>query len=403
MTLPNEVALAEIVERFKKLGRFAKGKERDVLLQPYVTAEDDVATGKSFSPARIDHLRKVAAAAGIPVEKTTDESGFSERVLEFTASDETRDRYGDRILVDGMMAGEGGNKKFGKGWMLQNFKKNPVFMAFHQYSPDAGGSPFAGIPLGVALETFTDTAGKRKRLRMSVLMDDGTSNPLAPFITNAYKNKLMRAVSVGFWPEKVYQPSSDEERDAWGLGQYGFLFGQQELWENSAVSIPANPNALLENGAPLWDVDQAKNYERFAEEVKDVSPEFAYQLRSALARGTGLVQIGAPKDEPELKSGEAIDMEGLVTRAVRATLSSDIKPSVDELAGAVQRLQATVETLTARVQKLLEGAEVPTRGKETASPAPASTRSGEDDEPDPYRDLLDVMNQTREAFASRKK
>ena len=52
------------------------------------------------------------------------------RTITVTASDDSVDRFGDRILVDGVFAG----RKYGAGWQLDNFKKNPVCVLAHSYS-----------------------------------------------------------------------------------------------------------------------------------------------------------------------------------------------------------------------------------------------------------------------------
>ena len=78
---------------------------------------------------------------------------------------------------------------------------------------NSAGSQFAGIPLGLALDTWRDEHKGAKRLSQTVLFGDGTSNPMAPLILNAYKKeRLLRAVSVGFMPSVVYDPREDEER-----------------------------------------------------------------------------------------------------------------------------------------------------------------------------------------------
>jgi len=300
-----------VIARNKALGMYAKGEAsgdavaREYLFRPFAFGDDIGTMSLAGEEARtvagmsrLEELRSFAAAMGIDEAKLKDdgELGFEARLLTFTASDETVDRYGDKILVDGTLDGrkfKGQDGKSGKGWLLKEYAKNPVFMAFHEYSPTFSGSPFSGIPLGVALDTWTDEVRGRKRLRQAILMSDGSSNPMAPLILNAYKvERIMRGCSVGFWPAVVYSPT-DEERLAWKMGRYGVIFAEQNLWENSGVSIPANPNAVQE----AFDVQRGVALDAFADAVQEYAPELAYCVRSVTFRDVVTVPVELPAEE----------------------------------------------------------------------------------------------------------
>lgn len=196
-----------------------------------------------------------------------------DRLVRFVASDETKDRYGDRILVDGTLNG----KSYGDGWKTAAFERNPVFLPFHDAKVP---------PLGQVLRVWRDTTTRPKRLMADVLF--ATSNPLADVVLGLYREGAMRSVSVGFMPApyKVHQPKSDAEREAWGLGKGGLLFGEQELWELSAVAIPANPNALA------LGVDDARGLEVLAARaIAEGFGELGYQLRSFLPSRSMSVSI----------------------------------------------------------------------------------------------------------------
>jgi hypothetical protein len=126
----------------------------------------------------------------------------------FVASEESEDRMGDVIHID--------------GWKLSQFKKNPVFMFQHNYNVP---------PIGTVPKLWTDG----KQLLNTVRWDD--ESPLGAEIHGKYDRRIMRAESVGFRALNV------EERSSKGLaGSFNFL--EQELLEISAVSIPAHPAAL---------------------------------------------------------------------------------------------------------------------------------------------------------------
>lgn len=213
----------------------------------------------------VAEMREKGLSMGCPKEKL--QPGFQERLLEFTGTDETVDRMGDIIRVD--------------GWDFQNFRANPVFMPWHEYRD---------VPIGQALDVYvdsvkakaTDKAGHkpkkpRKRVRFVILFDD---DEFSERIFQKYRGGVMRATSVGFRPTQIKRPD-DDEREELGMGPFGVIYEKQELLELSAVSVPANPSALLESSYELDD-DERKQYIELAEETAGINPEFALQLRSAV-------------------------------------------------------------------------------------------------------------------------
>ena len=150
------------------------------------------------------------------------------RSITVTASDDSVDRYGDRILVDGTFAA----KRYGKGWDLAHFVVNPVVMLFHQYN---------AFPVGTA-KVWTDSVGPRKRLRARMTFSSVTGQT----VLDLYREGVMRSVSVGFASKNAYRPETLKEREALGLGPYGVLHCNPELYEVSCVPLPANPGAVVE-------------------------------------------------------------------------------------------------------------------------------------------------------------
>ena len=117
--------------------------------------------------------------------------------LTAVASDETVDRMGDSLSI--------------KNWDFGNFKKNPVMQLSHDYSQ---------VPIGVVKNL--KIVGKK--LTFEPVFHEFTQ--AAREVKKLYDEGIMKAFSVGFiWPR--------EEG------------GKFELLEISAVSIPANPNALI--------------------------------------------------------------------------------------------------------------------------------------------------------------
>ena len=143
------------------------------------------------------------------IRVTAKETGAD--VIDFTASDETLDRY-DEVLT-------------AKGWELENYQKNPVFQNAHQY----GDVMFT---LGRALITQVRGSRLYQRIQFATAV-----NPIAKITHGLYRGGFLNAVSVGFIPLEWEpgEPGSGVNR----------RYTRQELLECSAVAVPANPNALV--------------------------------------------------------------------------------------------------------------------------------------------------------------
>lgn len=141
------------------------------------------------------------------VHKTS--TGSNSDDLEFVLSDESVDRMGDVIMVD--------------GWKLANFKRNPIALFGHNSSFIVG--------------TWKNLRKENGELRAKLeLAPKGTSDRIDEVI-RLVEAGILRATSVGFKPIK-HEPLDPEK--PYG----GWRFLEQELVETSLVSVPANANAL---------------------------------------------------------------------------------------------------------------------------------------------------------------
>lgn len=134
------------------------------------------------------------------------------RTLEFVGSTADVDRYGDVIEVE--------------GWDLRNYKKNPVFLWTHDYKQP---------PVGKAVKVGKTDKG----LLFQVKFPTAEEYDFADTIYKLYLGGYLRATSVGF-RDLEREPITDKEGR-----QTGFRYKKQELYELSAVPVPANPNALV--------------------------------------------------------------------------------------------------------------------------------------------------------------
>ena len=141
---------------------------------------------------------------------TTPTDAGTQPIIDFRSSDGTLDRYEETIVAS--------------GWKLANYQANPVFQNSHKY----GDILFT---LGKSLITEIRNNDLFQRILFAVDI-----NPVAKIAYQMYRDKFLNAVSVGFIPIRW-----ENGTDAAG---YRRKYIEQELLELSAVSIPANPNAL---------------------------------------------------------------------------------------------------------------------------------------------------------------
>jgi len=133
-----------------------------------------------------------------------------EPILDLVASDETVDRYREVIEA--------------AGWVLDNYRRNPVVLNNHQYYD---------VTHTLGRAEVTEVRGNMlyQRIRWAV-----EANPVAAVAYKLYRGGFLRAFSVGFNPIEWVDCGPDEPCRR--------RYKRQELLEVSAVSIPANPNAL---------------------------------------------------------------------------------------------------------------------------------------------------------------
>lgn len=125
------------------------------------------------------------------------------------------------------------DEKFAPGaWDLKNFKDNPVVLWSHNKS----------LPPIAKAVSIVET---EKGLESKMVFD--MENEFAKNIFRLYREKFLKAFSVGFWPD--WNQAKFEPMD--GTNKQGLIWGKAELLEYSAVAVPANPGALV--GKELCD------------------------------------------------------------------------------------------------------------------------------------------------------
>ena len=175
-----------------------------------------------------------------------------ERALNVTITTNDVDRSGDIVEP--------------KGAKLTNYRKNPVVLMAHDYQ---------GLPIGKASELNRSDNGITAKVTFPA---EGTY-PLADTIYSMYKQKFMKAWSIGFIPIKSEDIVDDEKGEKIGRGR---RFKTWELLEFSACAVPNNPNSLSNmvskgiNVEPLKEAGFIKIIDEVVENedlIKEVCPK----------------------------------------------------------------------------------------------------------------------------------
>lgn len=165
--------------------------------------------------------RSNVAPLGVRKQVTEVVDKLDNRTLRFTISTGVVDR--DRDTIDP------------KGWELANFSRNPVVLWSHQATM---------LPIGKAIDVIK--ADDRLRAVVEFLPEEGygAASAFADQVYKLARDGYIAATSVGFRP-LAWDFTEDEARgaDDWWPG---IDFHSQELVELSIVSVPANPEALIE-------------------------------------------------------------------------------------------------------------------------------------------------------------
>jgi len=168
------------------------------------------------------------------------EADDAKRQITVIGSKAVNDRDNDIVSVDGMD--------------IKNYKKNPVFIWSHR------GSETPENVMGTAKKVWKE--GKNLMFKLEFL--DADINPRADMAYKMYKAKALRAFSIGFAPN--WEKASYNEKRG------GFDFPASELLEISAVTVPANQEALVQNMIELGIADEAEAKD-FAIFLKENQPD----------------------------------------------------------------------------------------------------------------------------------
>ncbi len=139
------------------------------------------------------------------------------RTVPFVFSTNETDRHNTRISPD--------------GWLLDNFRKNPVVLYSHQSGEgiftEANPDHIIGIARNLRIEN--------NELVGDIIFEAEKNNPLAEKLFQKVLSGIIRATSVGFLPRGEGRWDREEEI---------YIYDKAELLEISIVAIPSNPGSL---------------------------------------------------------------------------------------------------------------------------------------------------------------
>ena len=278
----------------------------------------------------VDTFRR-APAEGVGVIKTfmaeIKDVPDTERTLDFTISTGAVDRDNDTVDP--------------KGWVVENYLKNPVVLFAHDYH---------SLPIGRAI-SLTQTDGA---LKSRVEFTSKDLNPMGDTVYRMLKGGFLKATSVGFKPID-YKSSKDDSRP------YGLDFSKQELLEYSIVPVPSNPEALI--GASAAGIDIKHLGEWALGVLKDIGDPDTKAKLLALAAGIEKVADDEKVADAERKAAD--------DKAAADKIEADKAAAIAD--AAAKQLQAENDAKAAKeaadkavFDKAVEEAVARLRAKETA-------------------------------------
>lgn len=196
------------------------------------------------------------------IKKNTDNT------YSFVMSDETIDRDGEVIKVD--------------GWDLKNFKKNNVLMWGHRHDIPAIGT------VGRAVKENGKLIAKNVRFATEGVYD------LADTVHGLVDDGILKAVSVGYIPKEREFPGDDDDKGAKKKKPW-VITTKAELYELSIVNVGANANALRQ----LKSAEDTALSEQKV--VDDESKEFIDDINKATdPKGKAVIESNDPEGWEEV-------------------------------------------------------------------------------------------------------
>ena len=207
---------------------------------------------------------------------------LSERTVRFKISSEVVDRDGDILIA--------------KGCNFENFKKNPQFLGFHNYHeyplgiPKNWGIEGKAVYCDVYFPTIEELSSEREYASEKAKLVD--------FTYHCYKTGMLNAVSVGFIPMDAV-PNKETG---------GAIVNEWELLEFSAVTVPANQDAIAQAVKSFGD-ENAKMMIDPIERIKELEGQIANCHKLIKEQSEKLEKTNSDLDVLQLDDEKEITIE----------------------------------------------------------------------------------------------
>jgi HK97 family phage prohead protease len=252
----------------------------------------------------------------------------------------------DEMMVSGVIGSDGSIDRHGdtinpKGWVLDNFQKNPVILLNHNYT---------GLPIGKAVNV------RRKADSLTFDIQFSKTYELAKTAYELLKEGILNAWSVGFIPLEFGKAGGE------------WTINKMELLELSLVTVPANPNAVtprqmksleLLNNQPV--VEQKAEIEPLAEPLEE--KEGAEESRGEAKEVEQSVgESGGEVAEPVVEQKEVGGCDDCMKMADKEKIINDLLQS-EQLQKAIadqvsEQMTKLFEAKSVEVSKSVESDEV---------------------------------------------
>lgn len=252
-----------------------RGIENERLLVPgrlfasKISDDDYLEICKTFERITEEDFQK-SVQESTEKKRSVSETFLKDRLLTFVASDETVDSYGDILRVDGAD--------------LSRFKSgSAAFITSHDMRNVSGSS---GVIVKAWKVKNAEGSPEGKAILVLVYFPTAEEDPDADYIFKKFRAGTLRAVSVGLQVKEYFDPEDDNERKRLGLGKYGIEVKKWLPYELSAVTVGANPNALIRKGIGEKEMESMVRKivsETISQTATELKKESANSLEKAMA------------------------------------------------------------------------------------------------------------------------
>ena len=269
------------------------------------------------------------------------------------------------------------------------FEKNPTFLWCH----DARDLPVGTI---VAVRRM----GPKTKRRMEIDVEFAGLEQLhehAERIYLLYRDGFLRAVSVS-WDTLEYVDHTPKDKQKLGLGEWGLDITRSELVEISAVSVGADPDALVVRG----DEGERAELREALVSVRSVARDEDVEGIDRLAQALEDEESTSASDEDEAAGSD--DSDNGSTQTVTAPSAEYwVRADASDLVARMDALEQRCDALDERIERQARQAnptpsEPPPPPSEEAVPAPGPT----DDPPPPTEEDAELyLAEVEEALIER--